>query len=469
MKKTFLQVILYLIVSVLSAKAQIKVASIITDNMVLQRNSVVKIWGKASPSQKISIKTDWNKAEIQTTTNKTGEWMFTLKTTEAGGPYNIDIWSGKEKIKFQNILLGEVWLCSGQSNMEMPMMGFNDQPILGSNDALLSADNQNIRLFTVKKSPMTSPQDDCIGEWTVANATSVNKFSAVGYFYARMLQQKLKVPVGVICSSFGGSRVEAWLNKETLANFPEPLKQSSQEVREYNRPSHLYNGMIKPIVNYTIKGAIWYQGESNVNNYKDYAALLKAMVLSWRNDFGVGGFPFYYVQIAPYAYGKSNDAKTAYQRDEQLKASFAIPNSGIISTLDIGDELGIHPAEKETVSKRLAFWALTETYGFKGINYKSPVYKSMVVKDSLAIINFDNASLGLTSFRKDIDCFEIAGADKIFYPAKVKIVQKQVEVYSPQVKVPVAVRYAFQNFPKTKGYLYNLAGLPAFSFRTDDW
>lgn len=469
MKKAFLQVILCLVISVLTAKAEIKVASIIGDNMVLQRNSVVKIWGKATPLQKISIKASWNKAEIQTTTNKTGEWMFTLKTTEAGGPYSIYLLSGTEKIHFQNILLGEVWLCSGQSNMEMPMMGFNDQPILGSNDALFNADNQNIRVFTVKKSPMPSPQDTCGGKWFVANATSVNRFSAVGYFYALMLQQKLKVPVGVICSSFGGSRIEAWINKETLANFPNPLKQSNQEVREYNRPSHLYNGMIKPILNYTIKGVIWYQGESNINNYKDYAALLKAMVLSWRNDFNIGEFPFFYAQIAPYAYAKSNDAKSAYQREEQLRASFIIPNSGIISTLDIGDELGIHPAEKETVSKRLVSWALSETYGYQGINYKSPVYKSMEVKDSVALISFDNAPLGLTSYRKDIDCFEIAGADKVFYPAKAKIAKKQVEVYSPQVKVPVAVRYAFQNFPITKGYLYNLAGLPAFSFRTDDW
>jgi sialate O-acetylesterase len=465
-------ILLSLIFSVLSVNAEIKVASILGDNMVLQRNSSVKIWGKATVGKKISVKTGWNNLQNQTTANEKGEWLLTVKTTEAGGPYKIEIQSGKEKIQLQNILLGEVWLCSGQSNMEMPVLGFPYQPVLGSNDALLDADNPNLRLFTVKKAPMSTPQDTCNGKWEVANAESVGKFSAVGYFYAKLLQQKLKIPVGIICSSVGGTRIEAWMNSKTLANFPEPLKLSSQEAREQNRPSHLYNGMIQPIINYNIKGVIWYQAESNRNNFKDYAALFTAMVASWRSDFGVGNFPFYYVQIAPYSYGDSKGLQTAYLREQQFKAMTTTPNSGMVSTLDIGSEGWIHPAEKQTVSKRLACWALSETYNFKGISYKSPTYKSMEIKDSIVNIFFDNAEYGLTTFDKSVDCFEIAGKDSVFYPAKILKLNndfRKIQLMSDKVKVPIAVRYAFSNFPKTEGYLFSTAGLPVPSFRTDNW
>lgn len=463
--------ILSIILTVFSANATITVASILGNNMVMQRNSEVKIWGKAEANKKLKITTGWNKAVVAVTADTNGDWLVKVKTTDAGGPYVISIETGKEKIKLENILLGEVWLCSGQSNMEMPMLGFGYQPVIGSGDALLNADNQNLRLFTVKKAPMATPQNLCNGKWDVANAATVGKFSAVGYYYARLLQQKLKVPVGIICSSVGGTPIEAWMSGKTLADFPELFEKSKKASAEQSRASHLYNGMIHPLVNYTIKGVLWYQGEANRKDYMYYPDLLEAMVSSWRSDFGVGEFPFYYVQIAPYSYGDSNALVSASMRDAQLKAMASIPNSGMVCTLDLGSESWIHPPEKETVAKRLAFWALSETYGFKGIPYKSPTYKSMEVKDNVVTISFNDAPFGITSFDKNVDCFELAGADRIFYPATMTPMNnefRKIQVVSDKVQAPMSLRYAFKNYPKTEGYLFSATGLPVPSFRTDD-
>ena len=451
-------------------QAKIKVASLLTDNMVLQRNSEVKLWGKADPNQKLNIQVDWNNDKITTVANEKGEWLVKVKTTEAGGPYSLSIISGKEKVLLQNILLGEVWLCSGQSNMEIPVIGYGDQPVNGSTDALLTAGNNNLRLYTVGKLSIATPQDTCKGSWSVATAESVSKFSAVGYFFARILQQSLNIPVGIITSNWGGSRIEAWMKNDVITGFADAYKQTIQEKMQPNqRASKLYNGMIAPIVNYNIKGAIWYQGESNIINYQDYTALQEAMVKSWRTDFGVGDFPFYFVQIAPHIYGNSKANNSAFQREAQYNSMALIPNSGMVATVDIGEEKCIHPAEKLTISKRLALWALSETYNVKGLPYKSPAYKSMQVKDSVVVISFENATNGLTTFGKTVECFEVAGLDSIFYPAKLNINQKQARVYSPKVKVPVAVRYNFCNFSPTNGFLYNTAGLPVLPFRTDNW
>jgi sialate O-acetylesterase len=454
----------------LIGQSQIKVATVLGDNMVLQRNSEIKIWGKAKPGEKLTVKADWVTGQVSATASDKGDWLVKIKTKEAGGPYTVAISSAKEKVLLKNILLGEVWLCSGQSNMEMPMAGFGDSPIIGANDFLLDADNDNIRLYRLNKAVSATPVDTCTGKWSVANAETASGFSAVGYLYARLLQQKLKVPVGVICSSWGGSRIEAWMNHETIIPFAEAYTQTTQaKTPVHHRASNLYNGMISPIINYNIKGAIWYQGESNIGNYKDYAALQAAMVANWRKDFGVGEFPFYFVQIAPYWYNNSKANNSALQRDEQLKAQSLIPNAGMACTIDIGEEKNIHPAEKFVVAKRLALLAFAENYGVKGINYKSPSYTGMVVKDTLATLSFDNVAMGLSTYGKEVNCFEIAGSDSIFYPAKLAIKAKQAIVWSPKVKAPVAVRYAFSNFPVTNGYLYNTAGLPVPSFRTDNW
>ena len=275
----------------------------------------------------------------------------------------------------------------------------------------------------------------------------------------------------MICLAYGGSRIESWMSKETIEKFPEALSQTSDEkLKPQYKATYLYNAMLHPILNFTFKGAIWYQGEANVANNKGYANLMAAMVDNWRKDFGIGNFPFYYVQLAPYFYDNSKATPSALLRDEQLKAQSLIPNSGMASTVDLGEEKVIHIADKNTVAKRLAYWAFAETYNIKGINHLSPTYKNMVVKDSVAIVYFNNLVNGLNSFGKEVESFEIAGEDKVFYPAKIKTNrQDQVIVYSSLVKKPVAVRYGFCNFPITKGFLYNTAGLPVPSFRTDDW
>lgn len=456
--------------SVLFLQAQIKVASILGDNMVLQRNSEVKLWGKSKPNDKLTIKVGWDKSTMKTVSDATGQWLVKVKTTEAGGPYRISIASGKEKLTLTNIMLGEVWLCSGQSNMEMPIAGFNDQPVIGMNDALVDAENDNLRLFTVKKSALDSPQDTCCGKWDIANPIIVGKFSAVGYFYARELQRKLKVPVGIICSSWGGTRIESWMSKEAISNFPiSKAKTPVKKEGDPSQPSRLFNGMIHPILNFTIKGAIWYQGETNRFNANEYADLMAAMVNSWRADFGLGPFPFYFVQIAPYNYGDNKALISAYLRESQQKASLKIPNSGMVSTIDIGEEKSIHPSEKLTLAKRLTYWALSETYNKKGIAFQNPNFKMAVAKDSMMLITFDNTENGLTSYGKELSNFEIAGDNKVFYPAKASIVKKQLQVTCPEVKKPIAVRYCFCNYPQGKGFLYNTAGLPVPPFRSDDW
>lgn len=468
------RIIFILIISTafFSLKSEIKIASVLGSNMVLQRNTDVTIWGNAAPNEKLTITTSWNKAKVTTLADNSGKWEVKVKTTEAGGPYNILVKTANEKVLLENILLGEVWVCSGQSNMEMPVEGYPYQPVTGSNEALMHAQNSNIRLFTVKKAPSTVPLDTCIGSWREANAESVRKFSAVGYFYAKILQQQLGVPVGMICSSYGGSRIEAWMSEKALAKFPVPLKSSSLAPTEQNRPSRLFNGMINPILNYTFKGVIWYQGESNRVNHPYYADLLTTMVSDWRAGFKNGDFPFYYVQIAPFSYGNRNELSSAFLREQQLKALSTIPNAGMVTTLDIGTEQWNHPPEKQKVAERLSYWAMAETYGMKGLSYKSPVFKSFKVKDSIVTLSFDHAELGITAFNKSVDCFEIAGADSVFYPAKMAQLNNElrsVQISSSKVKTPVAIRYGFCNFPKTEGYLYGLSGLPVSSFRSDNW
>ncbi|MEI8203972.1 MAG: sialate O-acetylesterase [Bacteroidota bacterium] len=472
MKKNLLLFTLVLFVaSMLNAK--IKVASILGDNMVLQRNSEVKLWGTTNLNEKVLVKTSWNKESYKTTANNKGEWLLAVKTTEAGGPFTIEIISGKEKLVLNNILLGEVWLCSGQSNMEMPVGGFRDQPVNGTNDALVDADNDNLRLFTVGNNSSPVPVDTCHGAWKTANAESVVKFSAVGYFYAKLIQQKLKVPVGIICSSWGGSKIEAWMSKETVSKFPKAFEETTQaKTMIQQRATQLYNGIIYPLFNFSIKGVIWYQGESNTNS-KDYPNLMVGMVNDWRKGFNAGDFPFYYVQItsfiAPYWGNIKKSWVMAVQREAQFKAAPLIPNSGMVTTLDLGEENNVHPAEKFTISKRLSYWALAETYGYKGIYHLNPTFKSFVVKDSSLVVSFENTVNGLTTFGKELDNFEIAGEDHVFHPAKASIVKKEVQLWSPEVIKPVALRYAFYNFPQGKGFLYNTAGLPVPSFRSDNW
>ncbi len=446
--------------------SQTKLASLFKDHMVLQQNSNAVVWGWDKPNTRINISAGWG-GQYSTMSDDKGKWKFLIKTEKAGGPYELQI-KGSETIIISDVLLGEVWLCSGQSNMEMPLKGFAGQPIIGSNDFVLDSKNHNIRLFNVNRSISSVPLETCEGSWNESTPNNVLNFSAVAYLYGKILQENLGVPIGIICSSVGGTRAEAWTDKETLTDkkFGFDIKMdTSTRVGDKNGPARLYNGMIHPLIPFTIKGAIWYQGEANIRTTDQYATLFPAMINSWREQWNIGDFPFYYVQIAPFKYG--SDVNSAYLREVQLKSMETVPNSGMAVTLDIGDEFCIHPAEKFKVAKRLSYWALAKTYGYKGLQFSGPVYKSMEIENNKITLNFDYAPNGVINFNKPLNHFTIAGKDKVFYPAKAEITRGKLTVYSKLVPNPVAVRYCWDNY--VEGTLYNLAGLPASSFRTDNW
>jgi len=441
--------------------------AVIDNNMVLQQKSEAPLWGKAKPSTKVKITTSWNGKSYTTQTGSDSLWRVSVSTPAAGGPFNITFDDG-DKLVLKNILIGEVWVCSGQSNMSMPVKGFKNQPIAGSNELLLNAENPKIRLIQIQRQYSVKPQFDCkVSPWTEASMESVSEFSAVGYMYAKILQEKLNVPVGIIMTAWGGTKIEAWTNSnslDSLSFIKQPLLKEKAKIN-HNSATVLYNAMINPLVGYGIKGFIWYQGEANRSNYDQYDQLMEAMVKGWRKEWNMGELPFYYVQIAPFKYDGNN--KSAFLREAQLKASTLIPNSGMVVSLDVGKETFIHPPDKATIAKRLALLALANNYGMTKLAYASPVYKSHKIVKDVATISFSHAENGLSSFGKNLSAFEIAGEDKVFYPAKATIVSEGVKVQSDHVKVPVAVRYAFKDW--VVGDLYNTEGFPASSFRTDNW
>jgi sialate O-acetylesterase len=461
----------------LGAHAEVRLSRIFSDNMVLQQQSKVALWGWAKAGSVVKITPSWDGKLVETKAGADGKWKAFVATPKASkAAYQITFSDGKP-VTLKNVLIGEVWLCSGQSNMEMPMKGFKGNPILNGNMDILKSKNPMLRLITVKRNGQLAPVDTISGTWQEAAPETVKEFSATGYYFGKLLNEMLDTPVGLILCSWGGSTIEAWMNREMLKDFPETkFAKQGDTIKAPNRtPLMLFNGMLNPIIGYGIKGCIWYQGESNYENPDQYPALMKTMVSNWRQLWGEGDFPFYYCQIAPYNYasispkekwgGKFN---SAYLREAQFKAQKLIPNSGMVSLMDIGEEFCIHPMRKNVGGERLALMALAKTYGQKGFAYESPVLKDMTIdKDGKAILNFENAPLWLTSFGKELKTFEIAGEDKVFHPAQAQVKRAIVEVSSPDVPKPVAVRYAFKDF--VVGDLFSNEGLPVSSFRTDNW
>lgn len=477
MKKTVVLPLLGLLFLTQTAEAKIKLPDLLGSNMVLQQQSNVNLWGEATPDKTVKIRTGWDKNKYSVKADKDGKWQVKIKTPQAGGPYDISISDGEEII-LDNVLIGEVWLCSGQSNMEMPVKGYPSTPVNGSINLITEAlPSQPIRLFTVSKKFSKTPQDHCSGNWKLNDSENVADFSATAYYFGRSLQQKLGVPIGLISSNWGGANIETWMSRESLAAFPEVPADIADKDRKGNpvlhphrQPANLFNAMISPLKNYTIKGTIWYQGETNRNKPEEYKRLFPAMVKDWRTIWEQGDFPFYYVQIAPYDY-EDSDIAAARFREMQEECQQIIPNSGMVCTLDIGEANEIHPAEKEKVGKRLAYWALSKDYGINGLNYTAPKFESMAVQDDgKVLLIFNGAELGLSPQFKELSGFEIAGADRVFHPAKAKIVTykyTQVLVWCDEVPQPVAVRYGYKSF--VTGELRNNLGLPVSTFRTDDW
>jgi len=455
-----------LLISV-ALRAEVKLPAIFGDNMVLQQQTDAAIWGKASSGKTVTVTTSWDQKSYTTRSDSRGAWKLKVHTPVAGGPYEITLSDGDE-LTLHHVLIGEVWFCSGQSNMEMPVKGFRNQPVLGSNEAIATSDNASIRLFTVTRKTSLEPLDDFEGKWVECVPENAADFSATAYYFGRMLQEALGVPVGLINSSWGGTRIEPWISEAGIKKFDFvslPDKKQTGTISPQTA-TVLYNAMVRPMVGYSIKGALWYQGESNRNEPEQYVQLLPGLVKNWREEWGAGDFPFYYVQIAPYDYGTSG-LNSALLREAQLKASDAVPNTGMACLMDIGEKTCIHPANKLATGERLALLTLAKTYGKNGFEYSGPVLKDMTVDGSLVKLTFDHAQNGLTTFGKELVNFKVAGEDKRFYPAEAAITGTGISLSSPYVVKPVAVRYAFDNF--VVGELFNTEGLPASSFRTDDW
>lgn len=454
------------------AYGRVLLPSVIGDHMVLQRNSEVALWGKAVPNRSVQVMTSWNDKTYQTRAGADSTWKVLVRTPQAGGPYSIRFDDG-DKIILKDILIGEVWVCSGQSNMEMPMWGFHNQPVLGANKVLTESVNPDLRLIRYERALARTPQfDGASTGWQLSDPEVAGKFSAVGFQFALRLQQKLKIPVGMIMSTWGGTMIEGWMPRSSFKSFPDisVAPQDATEPMNKNNPTLLYNGMIQPFMGFGIKGVIWYQGEQNRCNPEIYDRLMKSMVTSWRTSWNNGDWPFYYVQIAPYQYRDTiGPANTL--REAQLIASHEIPNAGMVVSMDVGEKNAIHPRKKSIISQRLLYWALAQNYGYKGLAVHSPEYDPVkhpvAFKESRAAIRLQYADRGLMTDGQPLVSFEMAGADRHFYPATAKIKGKVLEIRSDKVPKPVAVRYGFKDWAEC--HLFNTEGLPVAPFRTDHW
>ncbi len=479
------------------AKAAIKLPAIITDNMVLEQRSKVTLWGWAAAAEPITVQCSWTPTPVRVTADKEGAWKVAVKTVAAGGPYTITF-KGSNQITVKNVLLGEVWLCSGQSNMEFPLgkqTGWRSG-VFNYEQEVAKANDPQLRLFTVKQEVADAPLQDVSGSWQACNPQTVAGFSAVAYYFGRELRKATGYPVGLIHASWGGTPAESWVRKEVLSadkelspildryesavkNYPDAVQQYKKALDQWvqdsaghkkpaapidplknsKSPVKLYNAMIHPLIPFTIKGVIWYQGESNSGRAYQYRKLFPALIHSWRSEWD-NDFPFYFVQIAP-QYKQSPEI-----REAQLLTYQKVPKTGMAVITDAGDSLNIHPRNKEIVGQRLALWALAKDYG-KQISYSGPVYQSVKQERDRMIIYFSFAGGGLRSGKEGLSGFTIAGKDRQFITANARIEGNTVIVWSDAVKEPAAVRFGWTQFPHAS--LYNQEGLPASPFRTDDW
>lgn len=460
-KQLFYGLLLFLLLPAM-LHAAIRLPSLVGSNMVLQQNDSVTIWGWANPSEKISVYTSWDNKTFTATTSGNAKWALKVHTPAAGGPYEIKL-KGDNEIVLKNILIGEVWLCSGQSNMEFSY--YNGIRQIAAE--LPVCNNNNIRFFNIPKTTAVSPQDNCPGTWEVCDSNSLKPFSAVGYFFGKKLQQSLGVPVGLINASWGGTPAEVWAPEHVVTGQP-ALSAAAAKLSPAawwpHQPGYAYNAMIAPLHNFNIRGVIWYQGEANVKTAATYAPLFTGMIQSWR-DAWHKQLPFYYVQIAPFTYDK--DPEAALLREAQARSS-ALPGTGMVVVYDVTDNVkDIHPQDKKTVGNRLANWALGENYGKTGFTWKTPAFKEMSITKNKAVIRFNNVPTSLRINGKTPVALYIAGADKVFYEASAKVEKDALIVWSNKVEKPESVRYVFSN--TAIGNIFSSEGLPVAPFRTDEW
>ncbi len=464
-------------------QAKVRLPHILGDNMILQQNTEANLWGWDKPGTQVDVTTSWSSGKYSAKTGKDGKWSVKIQTPKASyTPLSITFDDG-EKTTIGNILAGEVWVCAGQSNMEMPVKGFGNCPVKDYNKTVVEANSyKGIHYVKIPSVMSMKPLDDANCEWKEVNPETVGEASATGYFFAQVINKAQDVPVGLVMANKGGSRVESWLDRDYLKkNTREDLdsvRMAKKFEWDYLRPLVWGNGTFHPILNYTVKGIIYYQGCSNVGDPAgQYTRRLADLVAQWRRDFKQGDLPFYFVEIAPYHYDNVDGDQGARLREQQFNAAKIIPNSGIISTNDCAypyEKEQIHPCQKQKVGERLGFMALNKTYGMKNVIGDCMTFKEMKIKNDTVCVHFDN-EFGAYSRFEGIEGFEVAGEDKVFHKATAKHFWQPgndswnecVIVTSPEVKKPVALRYCFKNFQL--GNLANGGGLPLFPFRTDNW
>ena len=494
--------------------AEVTLPRVIGSNMVLQRDMQVPIWGWASAGEEITITLSAEDEGAErlfstiVTADAAGNWRTKLPAMEAGGPYALKISSRRNVLEFTNILFGEVWVCSGQSNMQWSVSASKD-----SEAEIAAANYPSIRLFDVPRVPSGLLQNDVEADWYETTPETIANFSAVAYYFGRKLYKNLDVPIGLINTSWGGTRIEPWTPPDGFASVP-TLESISKEIQEAHenyrqqlpqkmedieawiaetrealetdtrlaqmpdnrhplrhqaRPTGLYNGMVHPLVPYAIRGALWYQGESNLRDGMLYHEKMKALINGWREVWGQGDFPFYFVQLAPFDYGGWNVSPFLLpQIWEAQTATLSLQNTGMAVTTDVGNLKDIHPRNKQEVGRRLALWALAKTYGREDVTYSGPRYKSMAVEGNKIRLSFDYVGSGLMARdEKPLTWFEIAGEDKQFVEAQAMIDGDTIVVSSDAIANPVAVRFGWHQSAEPN--LVNKEGLPASPFRTHTW
>ncbi|MDD2960628.1 MAG: sialate O-acetylesterase [Muribaculaceae bacterium] len=469
-KKIFIIVLAFLVVIPGVLNAKVKLASIYGDNMVLQQQSEVTLFGTGTPNKQITCIATWDNKKLTSRINVNGKWKIHITTPKAGGAYEIKFNDGTPHT-VTNVLIGEVWICSGQSNMEMPVKGFRGQPVIGNTNYIVSSDpKRQLRMFTVKRDWSTTPRTDSItGVWGEPSSEVVANFSATGFFFGDLLQRSLNIPVGLIHSSWSASKIEAWMSREALQGFPE-VELPDVNKKEFGwaagTSTLLFNAMINPLKGFPIAGVIWYQGEANSSNPELYRKLFPAMVKQWRTFFKNENMPLYYVQIAPWKSKGVDETDWSDFRQVQLELMKSLPHLGMVTTGDAGDSIFIHPPYKIKVGERLAYWALSDTYGRKGFQCCGPIIKDYKLLEKGAVeLTFDYGSDGLNPENAPVLGFEISGGDGVFKEAKAEIINgsSHVKVWHEDVITPVEVRYCYRNYKI--GNLFNNAHIPASPFK----
>lgn len=487
--------------AVADSQADVRLPALFTDHMVLQRGTPIKVWGWADQGEAVTV--EFRGQKVAATPAASGRWDATLKPVAAGGPYVLAV-SGRNRIEVQDVLVGEVWICSGQSNMEWPLTASS-----ASEADIASAGNPHLRLFTVPKLKSKEPVTDVKSSWQLCSPSTVPGFSAVGYYFGRALHAALNVPIGLIHTSWGGSPAEVWMSDDvlrgneeyrsqildtyanSLAQYQQALAQWEKEKAEAEaagkkfdkgrpwepwRPTELYNGMIAPLVPFAVKGAIWYQGESNAGRAWQYRRLYADMIENWRRDWNQSDFYFFGVQLAPWDKARNRNVPQilsdpvssdwAELREAQVLATKNLKGVGIAVITDVGHKDDIHPPQKRPVGERLALAARVTAYKQR-INGLSPEFAEVKFQNGEAVVSFAHVGRGLTVNGDKLVGFAIAGLDQNFVRAEAKLVGNQVVVSHPSVKEPAAVRFGWADHPIVN--LFSKDGLPVSPFRTDDW